>query len=531
MHTLAPVQRKALDALVAAARPGKLVAIQASPGTGKTTILRAAHERLGGRLLTAGDVQHATAGRHPLAIEDGLHALLDDALDESSPLFLDDVDLVAGVVEGCHMYPRGGYLQLVVTSLAERAAESDRTIVFATSMITPALGRRCEVVALHEFEADDYRAICAAYLSPIEIAAIDFAKVYRFARRLNARQLRRACKGIRAQLDASPNTSATDALIEYLRAAQLVSNVDLGEVQTVRLEDLRGIDGVLRALEANVILPLEHSELAEQLSLKPKRGVLLAGPPGTGKTTIGRALAHRLRGKFFLVDGTVIAGTPMFYQQLHHVFEAAMRNAPSVVFIDDSDVIFEGQDPGLYRYLLTMLDGLESESAGGVCLMMTAMDVGSLPPALVRSGRIELWLETQLPDEGARLELLTDLCRPLPARPSDFELDQLAKTAEGLSGADLKRLVEDGKVLYAYDHAQGRPTRSMYEYFNESLATVRENKERYAAAEASARMRNPTRPPYFNSSGVMAMAARRAMAAGAEGVSFVRAVMPADGGA
>ena len=55
-----------------------------------------------------------------------------------------------------------------------------------------------------------------------------------------------------------------------------------------------------------------------------------------------------------------------------------------------------------------MLDGIESASAGRVCLMMTAMDVGSLPPALVRSGRIELWLETRLPDEGARIEILRD---------------------------------------------------------------------------------------------------------------------------
>ena len=70
-----------------------------------------------------------------------------------------------------------------------------------------------------------------------------------------------------------------------------------------------------------------------------------------------------------------------------------MQNAPAIIFIDDSDVIFEtGQETGLYRYLLTMLDGLESASAGRVCLMMTAMDVGNLPPALVRSGRIELWL-------------------------------------------------------------------------------------------------------------------------------------------
>jgi transitional endoplasmic reticulum ATPase len=225
---------------------------------------------------------------------------------------------------------------------------------------------------------------------------------------------------------------------------------------------------------------------------------LLAGPPGTGKTTIGRALAHRLRGKFFLIDGTVIAGTPHFYGQLHHVFEAAMRNAPSVVFIDDSDVIFEGQDPGLYRYLLTMLDGLESESAGGVCLILTAMDVGSLPPALVRSGRVELWLETQLPDANARRAILDDLCAELPASMGSVDFEGLAQATEGLSGADLKRVVEDGKLLYAFDRAQNTTLRRANEYFLEALGTVRSNKVRYAEAEARARERNPSRPPQFN---------------------------------
>ena len=134
-----------------------------------------------------------------------------------------------------------------------------------------------------------------------------------------------------------------------------------------------------------MILPLENTEVSEELNLKPKRGVLLAGPPGTGKTTIGRALARRLKSKFFLIDGTVISGTPAFHQVVHRVFEAAKQNAPAIIFIDDTDVVFEGgHETGFYRYLLTMLDGLESASAGRVCLIMTAMDVGNLPPALAR---------------------------------------------------------------------------------------------------------------------------------------------------
>jgi len=175
-----------------------------------------------------------------------------------------------------------------------------------------------------------------------------------------------------------------------------------------------------------------------------------------------------------------------------------MRNAPAVVFIDDSDVIFEGQDPGLYRYLLTMLDGLESESAGGVCLVLTAMDVGSLPPALVRSGRIELWLETRLPDAAARSAILSDLCARLPAAMGEIDVEQLAAATEHLSGADLKRVVEDGKLLYAFDRARTIAAKSSIEYFLEALETVRANKLRYAQAEAAARARHPTRPSYFD---------------------------------
>ena len=72
------------------------------------------------------------------------------------------------------------------------------------------------------------------------------------------------------------------------------------------------------------------------------------------------------------------------------MFEAAKQNAPSVIFIDDADVIFEAGNHGLARYLLTMMDGLESASCERVCVMMTAMDTTGLPAALLRSELVEL---------------------------------------------------------------------------------------------------------------------------------------------
>jgi ATP-dependent 26S proteasome regulatory subunit len=145
-----------------------------------------------------------------------------------------------------------------------------------------------------------------------------------------------------------------------------------------------------------------------------------------------------------------------------------------------------------------MLDGLESQSAGRICVMMTAMDVGSIPPALVRSGRIELWLETRLPDATARTAILQQHASDLPASFGVPDLESIAGATEGLTGADIKRLSEDARILFAFDRSYKRPLRHPTDYFQSAIETVRANKEKYAQAEASARQRHPSRPSFFD---------------------------------
>ena len=450
-HALTPAQQRACEKLETLLTASPIVALTSVDGLGRTRILDTLARKYQGKLISLRDVTEATANRGPDTSDAAIGALILSALEQADTVLVDDFQAISLST----LPTRMAYFRFVARKhIYDTVMKSGKRLIIAGQ---PPMrmesggdfsGNEVAVADMPLFTAVDYAVIAENILGSSRAAGIDFQQVYRYAPILNGHQLRAVCKLIEA--DPAPTTSA---FIDQLERHILTSNTRLSEVESLRFDSLPGAEHIAAQLETHVVMPLKNHAIARQLDLKPKRGVLLYGPPGTGKTSIGRALAHRIEGKFFLIDGSFVTEPPaLFFKKLQDVIAEAKKNSPSVLFIDDADVLFRIEHiSGLARYLLSLLDGLESETANNVCVVMTAMDVRKIPDALLRSGRVELWLETREPDEFIRAQILQRwISADLPGHASiDYVL--LARATEGFTPADLRRIAGDAKSLDAAD--------------------------------------------------------------------------------
>jgi transitional endoplasmic reticulum ATPase len=220
----------------------------------------------------------------------------------------------------------------------------------------------------------------------------------------------------------------------------------------VTYDDLGGMGSTLDQLREMVELPLRYPEIFERLGVDPPKGVLLHGPPGTGKTRLARAVANESDAQFFLINGPEIMGSAYgeSEKRLRELFEAAAKAAPSIVFIDEIDSIApkRGQVSGeaekrLVAQLLTLLDGLEPRQ--NLVVIAATNRPEALDEALRRPGRFDREIVVGVPDERGRREILAIHTRGMPLAEG-VDLAELARKTYGFVGADLAALTREAAI-------------------------------------------------------------------------------------
>ncbi len=233
--------------------------------------------------------------------------------------------------------------------------------------------------------------------------------------------------------------------------------VESDQKKKVFFEDVAGADEEKEELK-EVVDFLKNPAKFTELGAKIPRGVLLMGPPGTGKTLLAKAVAGEAGVPFYSISGSdfvemyVGVGAP----RVRDLFETAKKNAPSIVFIDEIDAVGRQRGAGLggghdereqtLNQLLVEMDGFGSNE--GVIIMAATNRPDILDPALLRPGRFDRQITVNYPDIRGREEILKVHSKGKPFE-KDVDLNQLAGTTVGFTGADLANVLNEAALLAA----------------------------------------------------------------------------------
>jgi transitional endoplasmic reticulum ATPase len=286
-------------------------------------------------------------------------------------------------------------------------------------------------------------------------------------------------KVVDVEEEAGVVTEETDVIME---AAPDSFTDELG--LDITFEDLGGLDREIRLVKELFQLPLQFPGIYRQVGIQPPHGVIFYGPPGTGKTRLAQAMTNEVNAQFYYINGPEIIGTTYGESEgnLRKMFGEAAHHAPSVIFIDELDVIAPKRgetgshsDTRLVTQLLSLMDGINK--VDGVVVVGTTNRINALDMAFRRPGRFDRELYIGPPNEEGRLQILKIHTREMPlSKEAQGHLPELAHNTHGFVGADLMELCREAGLNALRRHVQDLTSgRQLAQLNPESIVVAQED--------------------------------------------------------
>ena len=460
--------------------PPKGVLLYGPPGTGKTLIARAvaAETNAAFFVINGPEIINKFYGES----ESRLRGVFQEAQRRApSIIFIDELDALApkrtemggeverrivgqllALMDG--MASRGQIVLIGATnqpnaldSALRRPGRFDREI----SLRVPDVRGRTEILSIHSKDAalaNDVDLPRLAQLTPGFVGA-DLEALCREAAMI---ALRRVLPHIDYQRGYIPYETLVNLNITMADFQAALREIEPSTTREVYVEvsettwdDIGGLESAKALLTEGVEWPLRFPEIYSNAKVEPPRGVLLAGPPGSGKTLIARALANQCEASFISIKGPELLSKWVGESEkgVREVFRRAKQAAPCIVFFDELDALAPRRSGGetdgqvgnrVIAQLLTEMDGIEGRE--GVIVLAATNRPELIDPALLRPGRFDMVVELANPDETERRAIFAVHTRGRPLAP-EITLEELASLTPRRSGADIEAICRRAALL------------------------------------------------------------------------------------
>jgi transitional endoplasmic reticulum ATPase len=433
------------------------ILLHGPPGVGKTFFARAiaGEYELNLMHVSTGDLIGGIVGQSAQNIDKAFQTALQNL---PCLLFFDEFDSVAQRRDNTPDQESRRTVNQLLTSLEAHRGERELLVMAATNSIEhldPAViraGRFDRHIRVDLPDAEARRAIFAAELDDRPTAeGVDLDELVRRTEGMTPAAISKIVDSAALETFRAATQTGEEVKLESTHLLDAVERYGGQDRPTVEhwTWDSLVLDPAIKAQLQQLQAVIEDPESARRFGVDPPTGLLLAGPPGTGKTTVAKVLAAQARASFYPISGADVISKWVGESErnIRQLFERARENRPSIVFIDEIDAIagsrgeFQTHDSHVNQ-LLAEIDGVSGQR--GVFVIGATNRPDQLDPALLRGGRLSRTIVLGLPDEAGRLAMLRLHTARMPT--VGVSLEELAQGTDGFSPADLKSLAQEAAL-------------------------------------------------------------------------------------